>query len=73
MLTIERTDREIIIRLPLDLDVDDIQRMLDYLSYKQAIKDSQASTEDIDKLAKEVKRGWWDKNKHRFPDLDQPQ
>lgn len=58
MLTIERTDREIIIRLPSDLNVADIQRMLDYLAYKQAIKGSQATEEEIDKLAKEVKKGW---------------
>jgi predicted trehalose synthase len=66
MLTIERTDREIIIRLPLDLGVNDIQRMLDYLAYKNAIKDSQATQEQIDELAKEAKSGWWEKNKDRF-------
>jgi predicted trehalose synthase len=69
MLTIERTDREIIIRLPLDLGVNDIQRMLDYLAYKNAIKDSQATQEQIDELAKEAKSGWWEKNKDRFKGL----
>ncbi len=68
-MTIERTENEIIIRLSPDLDVSDIQRMLDYLSYKQAIKGSKATQDDIDKLAKDVKKGWWEKNKHRFPDL----
>jgi len=43
--------------------------MLDYLSYKQAIKDSQATSEQIDSLDKEMKKGWWEKNKHRFPGL----
>ena len=69
MLTIERTDQEIIIRLPLDLGINDIQRMLDYLAYKQAIKNSQATQEQIDELAKEAKSGWWEKNKDRFPGL----
>jgi len=69
MLTIERTDREIIIRLPIDIGVNDIQRMLDYLAYKQAIKDSQATQEQVDELAKEAKQGWWEKNKGRFPGL----
>ncbi len=69
MLTIERTDQEIIIRLPLDLEVMDIQRMLDYLSYKKAIKDSQAKQEQIDQLAKDAQKGWWEKNKGRFPGL----
>jgi len=69
MLTIERTDREIIIRLPIDVGVNDIQRMLDYLAYKQAIKDSQATQEQVDELAKAAKQGWWEKNKERFPGL----
>ncbi len=69
MLTIERTDREIIIRLPIDVGVNDIQRMLDYLAYKQAIKDSQATQEQVDELAKAAKQGWWEKNKGRFPGL----
>jgi predicted trehalose synthase len=68
MLNIERTDREIIIRLPLDLAVNDIQRMLDYLAYKQAIKNSQATQEQIDELAKEAKSSWWERNKDRFPE-----
>ncbi|MEZ4888736.1 MAG: hypothetical protein R3E32_28680 [Chitinophagales bacterium] len=71
MLTIERTNQEIIIRLPLDLEVSDIQRMLDYLSYKQAIKNSKATQNQIDDLAKEVKKGWWEKNKHRFPGIEE--
>lgn len=69
MLKIERTNQEIIIRLPADLEVGDIQRLLDYLSYKRAIQKSQATQEQIDALAKEVKQGWWEKNKGRFPGI----
>lgn len=69
MLNIETTNREIIIRLPLDLNVADIQRMLDYLSYKQALKNSKATQEEIDELARQVKKGWWEKNKQRFPGI----
>ena len=66
MLTIERTDKEIIIRLPADIDTIGIQRMLDYLAYKQAIKNSQATQAQIDELAKDVKKGWWGKIKTDF-------
>ncbi len=69
MLTIERTANELIIRLPNDMDATDIQRMLNYLSYKQAIKDSAATQEDADELAMMSKQGWWEANKHRFPGL----
>ncbi|MBK8703123.1 MAG: hypothetical protein IPN33_05565 [Saprospiraceae bacterium] len=69
-MTIERTDREIIIKLPADLNVDDIQRMVDYLSYRQAIQRSQATQAQIDDLVNEVKKRWWEKNKGRFPGLN---
>jgi len=69
MLTIERIDNEIVIRLPGDSNIEDIQRMLNYLAYKQAIKESEATQEEIDTLAKEVKSGWWEANKHRFPGI----
>lgn len=69
MMTIERTEKEIIIKIPVDWGVADIQRMLDYLSYKQAIRASQATNTQIDLLAKEVKKGWWEKNKHWLSDL----
>ena len=69
MLNIERANNEIIIRLPGDLEVDHLQRMLDYLSYKQAIRNSKASSEEIEELSQEIKKGWWEKNKGRFPGL----
>lgn len=69
MLTIERTNEEIIIRLPATWNITDLQRILDYLSYKQAVSNSQATQEEIDDFAREVKQGWWEKNKARFPDL----
>lgn len=36
-------DQEIITLLLIDLGVNDIQRMLDYLAYRQAIKNSKAT------------------------------
>ena len=48
---------------------DDLQKMLDYFSYKQDIKNSKATKEQIDELIKDAKSGWWEKNKHRFPGL----
>ena len=42
------------------------QRLIDYAKYLQATSGSQARQEDIDALADEVSRNWWDNNKHRF-------
>lgn len=56
-MVIERTDDEIIIRLPASTDTEDLQRMVDYLAYKQATAGSQATQEDVDALAALVKKG----------------
>jgi len=65
-MLIERTNNEVIIRLPSTVDTEGLQRLVDYLSYKEATSKSQAKQSDIDKLAKEVKKGWWTKNRSRF-------
>ncbi len=37
-----------------------------YLTYKEATDKSQAKQQDVDKLAKDIKKGWWNKNRNRF-------
>jgi hypothetical protein len=63
---IERTSKEIIIRLPSTVNTDGLQRFIDYLCYKEATANSQAKQADVDKLAKEVKKGWWTENRSKF-------
>jgi len=65
-MLIERTSREVIIRLPSSVDTIGLQRLVDYLIYKEATANSQATQEQVDKLANEVKKGWWKKNRKRF-------
>ncbi|MBX2897157.1 MAG: hypothetical protein KF763_17045 [Cyclobacteriaceae bacterium] len=65
-MVIERTKKEIIIRLPSDIDTEGLQNLINYLVYKEATDKSQAKQADVDKLAKEIKKGWWSKNRNRF-------
>ena len=65
-MTIQRTDTEILITLPASVNTDGLQRLLDYLLYKEATKDSQAKQDEVDVLAKEVNKEWWANNQHRF-------
>ena len=65
-MLIERTTSEVIIRLPSYVDTDGLQRLIDYLSYKEATAKSKAKQSDVDKLSKSVKKGWWAKNRSRF-------
>jgi hypothetical protein len=65
-MIIERTKDEVIIRLPAYVKTDGLQRLVDLLSYKEAVEKSEATQDDVDKLAKEVKKGWWAKNRDKY-------
>jgi hypothetical protein len=65
-MLIERTNSEVIIRLSSNVDTEGLQRLLDFLSYKEVTSESKAKQSDVDKLAKQVKKGWWSKNRSRL-------
>jgi hypothetical protein len=65
-MVIEKTDNEIIFRLPADIDTAGFQRIVNYLQYKEAIRKSQGTEEQANKLADESKKRWWSENKERF-------
>ncbi|TAH00573.1 MAG: hypothetical protein EAZ15_08805 [Sphingobacteriales bacterium] len=65
-MEIERTNKEFIIRLPLDVDTTGLQSLIDYLTYKEATLKSVAKQNDVDNLASEIKLGWWAKNRDRL-------
>jgi hypothetical protein len=65
-MVIERTKDEIIIRLPTYIDTKGLQNLINYLTYKEATDKSQARQEDVDKLVKDIKKGWWSKNRKKF-------
>lgn len=65
-MTIERIDNQIIIKLPGNVDIEGVQRLVNYLLYKEATKDSIAKQQDVDELAREINKQWWEKNKNRF-------
>jgi len=65
-MIIERTAKEVIIRLPSYVDTNGLQRFVDYLTYKEATALSKAKQSDVDILTKEVKKDWWTKNRDRL-------
>jgi hypothetical protein len=65
-MIIERTDKEILIRIPNSVDIEGAQRIIDYIRYQEVTSGSRATQEAVDKLSAEVNRDWWDKNKDNF-------
>lgn len=62
-MIVERTNNEILVRLPSNVDLSELQDMLDYLRYRELTANSKAKQEDADKLAKEVNSSMWNKIK----------
>lgn len=56
-MIIERTEDEIIIRLPAAIAAEDLQMMVDYFAYKEATIVSQSVQEGVDSLSALVKKG----------------
>lgn len=65
-MTIQTIGNQIIITLPATIDLEGVQRLVNYLLYKEATKDSKAKQEEVDQFAREVNKQWWEENKHRF-------
>jgi hypothetical protein len=65
-MNIERTDKEIILRISASIDPESLQRIVNYLRYIEATADSQANEAEVDELADSSKKRWWAENKHRF-------
>lgn len=65
-MVIERTNDQITITLPATVDLEGVQRLIDYLLYKEATKSSNAKQEAVDEFARTVNKQWWNENKQRF-------
>ncbi len=65
-MVIERTNNEIIFRLPAGMDVSGLQRIVNYLKYKETIMKSKGTEVQVNQLADESKKRWWKENKRRF-------
>jgi hypothetical protein len=68
-MLIQRTKNEILISLPKSIKTDELQEVIDFISFKKIVSKSKAKQSEIDKLSKDVKKGWWPQNKKRFINL----
>jgi len=62
-MIIERINNEIIIRLPGDINIDELQDMTDWFQYMEITRKTNAKQEDVDNLVGQIKKGRWNKRK----------
>ena len=60
-MKVERTDNEIIIKIPDSISVERAQQIIEYIRYQENTSSSKATQEDVDNLANDVNREWWKK------------
>lgn len=64
--TIDRTENEILIKLPISSTPKAVQNVLNFLRYLELGQNSEITQEDIEHLVNETKGRWWEENKERF-------
>ena len=65
-MIIERTDNEVIFRLPSSVKLEDLQEIANLFAFKEIAKKSKASQSDVDELVKKIKKGRWIKTKRKL-------
>ena len=65
-MIIQSKEGEIIIRILSDVNLEDIQKSLDFIRYKEILSKSKGTVEDADALAKRLNHDWWSKNKSKY-------
>ncbi|QOR73640.1 hypothetical protein SAMN05443429_106117 [Cruoricaptor ignavus] len=65
-MTIERANGEILLKVSDNVDVMSLQKVVNFLKYRETLKKSKASETEVNELADELKRHWWQENRERF-------
>jgi predicted nucleotide-binding protein (sugar kinase/HSP70/actin superfamily) len=65
-MLVERTIKEVIVRLPITVDTEDLQDFLNYARYKELTAGFKVEQKEVDKLSKQINAKWWTKNRSKL-------
>jgi hypothetical protein len=65
-MIIERTNKEVIIRLQPNIDTDELQELANYFRYKEITSTYKTDQSVVDKLSKEINKNWYKANRDRL-------
>ena len=65
-MLVERTTKEVIIRLPAAVDTEDLQDLLNYARYKELSANFKTDQKEVDKIANNINAKWWTKNRSKL-------
>ncbi len=65
-MLVERTGKEVVIRLSGSVDIEDLQDFLNYARYRELTSDFNVSQKEVDKIAGQINSKWWTKNRKKL-------
>lgn len=65
-MLIERTKKEIIIRLSPNVSTDELQDLANFFRYKEITSNYSISQEDVNTLASDINKNWYKANRERL-------
>jgi hypothetical protein len=65
-MIIERTNKEVIIRLLPSVDTDELQELANYFRYKEITSKYSTHQSVVDKLASQINKKWYKANRERL-------
>jgi hypothetical protein len=65
-MIIERTNKEVIIRLKSTVDTDELQELANYFRYKEITSKYKTDQSVVDKLSSEINKNWYKSNRDRL-------
>ena len=65
-MLVERTSKEVIIRLPASVDTVDLQDFLNYARFKELSANFKTDQKEVDKIANDINAKWWTKNRSKL-------
>ena len=65
-MLVERTSKEVIIRLPASVDTEDLQDFLNYARYKELTANFKTNQKEVDIITNKINTKWWTKNRSKL-------
>jgi hypothetical protein len=65
-MIIERTKKEVIIRLQPSVDTEELQELANYFRYKEITSKYKTAQSEVDKLSSEINKNWYKSNRDRL-------
>ncbi len=65
-MVIERQNNEIVIRPNGSVNMEAVQKVIDYINVLEIVAQNQGTESEAGQLANSIEGNWWSKNKRRF-------